>query len=86
MPLRKTTRDRKAPARFRPGPSADLPEDIQCMIRDVASSVAAGSKIPFAPEAVVCLEEVLEPIFETSVPPAPPTLGEPGPEPRTRAG
>ena len=34
------------------------------MIRDVAASVAADSDIPFAPEAVSMLEEMLEPIFE----------------------
>jgi len=34
------------------------------MIRDVASSVAAKSDVPFSSEAVTSLEQALEPIFE----------------------
>ena len=62
-PVRRSSRASKAPTRFRPA-SADMPEEIAVMIRDVAASVAADSDIPFAPEAVSMLEEMLEPIFE----------------------
>jgi histone H3/H4 len=60
---RRSTRLSKVPVKFRPA-SADMPVEIQTMIRDVAAAVAAKSATPFAPEAVDFLEQALEPVFE----------------------
>ena len=63
-PVRQSERASKAPARFRPGASADVPTELLDLIRDVASSAAARSDVPFEPSAVTALEEALEPMLE----------------------
>ena len=62
-PIRRSERAGKAPTRFRPS-SADVPSELLDLIRDVASSAAANSEVPFEPSAVVALEEALEPMLE----------------------
>ena len=64
MSSRVSSRSRVQPQRFRPGASADMPDDLAKVIHEAATSAAAGSSIPFEASAVVALEEALEPMLE----------------------
>ena len=61
---RSSGRDRKPVDRYRPSSSAEMPSWLSDMIRDVAASAAAKSTIKFEANAVVALEESLEPMLE----------------------
>ena len=60
---RRSARASKAPSRYRPS-TADMPEDFQEMIHDVACSAVGKSDVTFDPAAVIALEEALEPMLE----------------------
>ena len=62
-PVRRSERSKAHPQRFRPT-SGDVPAELLDMIRDVAASAAAKSEVPFEADAVVALEEALEPMLE----------------------
>lgn len=61
---RRSARGTKMPERFRPS-SADLPAELQSLIRESAQVAASKSKVPFESGAVVALEEALEPMLES---------------------
>ena len=61
--IRSSKRVAKAPSFYRPS-SADVPSELLDLIRDVASSAASKSSVPFEPSAVTALEEALEPMLE----------------------
>ena len=60
---RRSQRGCKAPERYRPG-LAEVPSCLAAMIHDVAAAAAAKSDVPFDADAVVALEEALEPMLE----------------------
>ena len=62
-PARKSARTSKAPLRLRPG-NSDCPAELCELIHSVATDAADKSKVPFEPDAVVALEEALEPMLE----------------------
>ena len=62
-PSRKSVRSKTAPVRFRPG-NSDCPTELLTLIHEVATSAADKSNVPFEPDAVVALEEALEPMLE----------------------
>uniref|UniRef100_A0A7S2BLG5 Uncharacterized protein n=1 Tax=Florenciella parvula TaxID=236787 RepID=A0A7S2BLG5_9STRA len=62
--VRRSSRAKGAPARFRPGGDANVPSDVAQMIHDAAAAAAAKSVVPFEPSAVTALEEALEPMLE----------------------
>ena len=59
---RRSGRASAQPSRFRPG--ADVPEELAQLIHTVACQSAAKSKVPFESNAIVALEEALEPLLE----------------------
>ena len=60
---RRSQRTGKAPERYRPT-LADVPSELANMLHDVATTAAAKSDVPFETDAVVALEEALEPMLE----------------------
>lgn len=62
--VRRSKRDTKAPERFRPSHFADVPHELMTLIHDVAASAASKSDVPFEADAIVALEEALEPMLE----------------------
>ena len=62
--IRKSERAKTAPARFRP--ANDVPSELLDLIHGVAVGAASRSAVPFEAEAVVALEEALEPMLEAS--------------------
>ena len=53
--------------RFRPGGDANTPSSIDTMIHDIALQATAKSSVPFAPDAVVALEQALEPAMQVTM-------------------
>ena len=61
-PSRSTGRISKAPTRFRP--SSDAPTELLELIHSAATAAAAESTVPFESDAIIALEEALEPVLE----------------------
>lgn len=60
---RSSTRERKAPQRFRPSAS-EMPSWLETMLHDIALKTVASSSLPFEASALAALEEALEPLLE----------------------
>lgn len=62
--VRRSVRSKTHPQRFRPT-NDNMPAELAALVRDVAATAAAKSAIPFEADAVIALEEALEPMLES---------------------